>query len=123
MNWQGRIIETYQELLQAVSMVGSPEEAQLLLSAYRQVNSHADANIGWMIGDVDRDVGQRIIEWFGCAHPVFGASFPTPEEAFRKGLEIGEAMKAMKDGDMDAVHRLLLPRNPNPWFTGAFDSE
>lgn len=70
--------------------VDSPEEAQKFMVEYRKINEHADHNVGWMIGDVDRDVGRRIIDWFGCAHPFFGTTFPTPEEAFRKGLELGK---------------------------------
>jgi len=120
MNWHGQILTTYLDLLREVARVGSPEEAHEFLSAYRQVNPHADSNIGWMIGDVDRDVGRRIIEWFGCSHPVFGTTFPTVEEALRKGMEMGEAMK---NGGIDAVHRILPRYNPNPWFLGALDDQ
>lgn len=117
MNWQGRVITVYGDLIDAVIRVGTPEEAQEFMSVYRQATPHADDNIGWMIGDVDRDVGKRIIEWFGCSHPAFGTTFPTPEEAFRKGMEMGEIMK--NGGDP----RTVLMKNPNPWFTGAFDGE
>jgi len=118
MKWHGQTLLVYTDLIDAVSKVGSPEEAQEFLSAYRQVNPHADENIGWMIGDVDRDVGKRIIEWFGCSHPVFGTKFPTFEEALRRGMEMGEAMK---NGGMEAVQKLLPQKNPNPWFIGTFD--
>lgn len=121
MNWNGRILSSYVDLLDAVAKVGSPEEAQEFLSAYRQVNPYAEDNIGWMIGDVDRDLGGRIIEWFGCSHPVFGTTFPTPEEAFSKGLEMG---RAMKEGGIERLNELFPRRsNPNPWFIGALDDE
>jgi len=120
MNWHGRTLSAYTDLIDAVTRVGSPEEAQEFLSAYRQVNPHADVNVGWMIGDVDRDVGRRIIEWFGCSHPVFGTTFPTFEEALRKGIEMGQAMN---EGGIDRLNKMLPPRNPNSWFIGALDDE
>ena len=120
MQWQGRTLSDLADLIDAVEKVGSPEEAQRFLSAYRQVNPYADENVGWMIGEVDRTVGKRIIEWFGCSHPIFGTTFPTPEEAFRKGMEMGEAMK---NGGIEAVRKLYPKKNPNPWFVGALDAE
>lgn len=98
MKWREKVLTTQSDFIREISNVSSPEEAQEFLLAYREINPHADAKIGWMIGEVNRDVGRRIIEWFGCSHPVFGTTFPTPEEAFRKGFEMGEAMRG-KDFD------------------------
>ena len=82
-NWHGKELKTQKDFVEAVKKVGTPEEAQEFMSAYRSVNVNADDNVGWLIGEVNRDVGTRIIEWFGCSHPVFGTKFPSAEEAFR----------------------------------------
>lgn len=114
MNWRGEILITYSQLIKAITAISSPEEAQEFLSAYRQVNSYADSNIGWLIGEVDRDVGKKIIEWFGCSHPIFGTKFPTPEEALRIGMEIGEAIK--NGEEISDILKRYPVKNPNPWF-------
>lgn len=118
MQWNGKTLSSFTDIMDAVEKVGSPEEAQRFLSAYRQVNPHADDNVGWLIGEFDRTVGKRIIEWFGCSHPVFGTTFPTTEEALLKGIEMGEAMK---EGGIEAVRKLYPKKNPNPWFVGVLD--
>lgn len=93
MYWNGRNLDTYEDLFHIVNNINSKEEAQEFLAAYRQVNSSAEEVIGWMIGDVDRELGNKIIEWFECEHPLFGKIFPTPEEALKKGIEAGVEMK------------------------------
>ena len=42
-------------------------------------------NLGYFAGYYDSDVGQRVLQLYGAAHPIFGTSRPTPEEAFEKG--------------------------------------
>lgn len=116
MNWNGQVLSSYDDLIREVSLIETKERAQEFLAAYRQVNAHAADNIGWMIGDVNREVGTRIINLFGCYHPVFGNRFPTPEEAFRIGVKYGEILR---DGGPEAVKKLLANTvNPNPWFVG-----
>jgi hypothetical protein len=117
MTWKNRVLTNYVDLIDAITRVSSPEEAQEFMTAYREVNPHANENVGWIIGEVDRDVGRRIIEWFRCSHPVFGITFPTAEEAFRKGVEMGEAMK---NGGVEAAKKYLR-QNTNPWFLGALE--
>jgi hypothetical protein len=93
MNWNDINLNTYEDLLNIIKNISSPEEAQEFLLAYTKINPDAKEVIGWMIGDVDRDLGRKIIDWFGCQHPVFGKTFPTSEEALKKGIEAGTDMK------------------------------
>jgi hypothetical protein len=120
MQWKGRTLSTYGDLINAVTGCRSPQEAQEFLLAYQAINPHARDNIGYMIGDVDRDVGRRIIEWFGCEHPIFGTTFPTAQEAFEAGMKLGETMRLH---GVEAAKKLLKRRNPNPWFVGALEDE
>lgn len=53
----------------------------------------AKQNLGYMAGYYDQEVASQVYEFFECAHPIFGTNFPTPEEAFAKGKEWGEAIK------------------------------
>jgi hypothetical protein len=53
----------------------------------------ARQNLGYMAGYYDRDVACKVYDAFETEHPIFGKSFPTPEEAFDKGKEWGEAIK------------------------------
>ncbi len=56
------------------------------------------SNIGWMFGEGALSERQ-IAMWaaLGASHPVFGTTQPTAEEAFKKGLEMGERMKRESD--------------------------
>ena len=107
--WKNRRIVTYQDLIWAVFTCASPEEAQQFMISYELAVSPAIArsNVGYIIGEVDRDTGRRIIEWFGVEHPVFGTTYPTASEALQAGMQAGKAM----------LEKGRLP--PNPWFTGA----
>jgi hypothetical protein len=55
------------------------------------------ANLGYYAGYYDHDTRERVEELFQCAHPIFGKAkdgVPTAEEAYRKGFELGEKLKA-----------------------------
>lgn len=85
MIWKNKFLDTYADFLQAVVDVKSPEEAKDFLENCKLENPNVDEMVGWMIGDVDKEVGQRIIDWFDVGHPVFGKKYPTPEEAYTAG--------------------------------------
>jgi hypothetical protein len=51
-------------------------------------------NIGYYAGYYSDAVRERVERLFKCSHPVFGKISehkPTPEEAFKKGVEIGKS--------------------------------
>jgi hypothetical protein len=52
-------------------------------------------NLGYFTGYYDTATAQRVLALFKAAHPIFGTTAPTPEEAFAAGyrLGMGEAAK------------------------------
>jgi len=72
--WLDRPIITIGELFGAVSAIHTPEEAELFMEAYRAVNEHADANVGYVIGYSSDTERERLYKLFGLAHPVFKAA-------------------------------------------------
>lgn len=55
------------------------------------------SNLGYFAGYYDHETRARVERLFQCAHPIFGAIAekgpPTPEEAFRLGVEAGQKTK------------------------------
>ncbi|MHB1778002.1 MAG: hypothetical protein ACYCU7_18770 [Acidimicrobiales bacterium] len=93
MKWRGKDLNTVGDLLDAVCKCGSREEAQEFMRLYRAETTHADANIGYISGYCDGGTMQRIQDWCSVAHPIFGRSIPTPEEAFEAGRRTAEAAR------------------------------
>jgi len=92
MNWKGQELITSGDLMnKGINKCDTPEEAQEFMRLYRAESSYADANIGYLSGYYGPETMQRIQEWFGVAHPIFGKAVPTPEEAFAAGKRMGEA--------------------------------
>jgi hypothetical protein len=56
----------------------------------------ARQNLGYMAGYYDQEIATQVYNSFECEHPIFGREFPSPEEAFEKGKEWGEAIKRGK---------------------------
>lgn len=116
MIWKNKELRDISDLIDAIENCVDKDEAQAFVFAYEAINENARDNIGWVIGEVDRDVGQRIIDWFECEHPVFGTKFPTPEEAFKAGMELGEMVR-----EHGAEYAIQKMRKPNKWFLGALE--
>lgn len=51
------------------------------------------SNLGYFAGYYDDKVRDHILEMYGSAHPIFGTSHPTTEEAFEAGKKMGESIK------------------------------
>ena len=41
-------------------------------------------NLGYWAGYYDKETAQRVYQLFSCQHPIFGTSWPSPKEAFKK---------------------------------------
>ena len=88
MFWKGVELKTIGDLLNdGVLKCDTPEEAQTFMQQLRLEDKYADENIGYLTGYCDPDTMTRIQSWFGVAHPIFGTSTLTPEEAFNAGQE------------------------------------
>lgn len=90
MIWKNREIKTYRDLVWAVDNCDAPEEAKEFMMLYRNIDKHANDNIGYLAGYYSRDVAERIYAWFEVEHPIFGLVAPTPEQALEAGKLIAE---------------------------------
>jgi len=57
---------------------------------------NAHDNLGYWAGYYDHDTRKAVKKVFGSSHPIFGDTFPTPEEAFKIGMELGNKLKLGK---------------------------
>ncbi len=96
MRWKGYNLNSYGDLMSnGIDRCDTREEAQEFMKLYLTMNPNAYANIGYMSGYYGHDDAKRIRDWFGVVHPIFGDTNPTPDEAYRAGLEWG------KNGSID----------------------
>jgi hypothetical protein len=54
------------------------------------------SNLAYYAGYYDHETRLRVEQLFNCSHPIFGPAVngePTPEEAFKMGMELGEKIK------------------------------
>lgn len=63
-------------------------------------------NIGYFAGYYPADLADRVYSLFQTQHPVFGLTHPTPEEAFRMGLEHARNQRRTLDHES---HETNLP--------------
>lgn len=54
------------------------------------------ANLGYWAGYYDPRTAKRVFSLFEAAHPVFGTTYPGPEEAIKKGVELAKKSGARK---------------------------
>jgi len=46
------------------------------------------SNVGYFASYYDEKTRKRVYDWLGAAHPIFGASIPTTEEALDAGRKL-----------------------------------
>ena len=77
------------------------EEAGRIAQAYNLTLEEASRrlldNIGYCTGYCSHEHADRIMDLFQTEHPMFGKTHPTPEEALRMGIEMGEASRKAKE--------------------------
>jgi hypothetical protein len=90
---------------QAAALVAeeAAEMAQLCGKSADEWREILLANIGYCTGYYDNATADRIMELFETEHPIFGKTHPSPEEAFRLGMALGEAAKK-KSEERDEPH-------------------
>ncbi len=103
---------TMGDIMDAIFKIHEPAEAKQFFDDYvefvRQDQPGQDAvdivssNIGWMFGE-GRLSDRQVAMWtaLGASHPVFGSTKPTPEEAFKAGMKMGETMRKKREADGD----------------------
>lgn len=94
MNWKGHELITIGDLMNhGIDACETREEAEEFMKQYRAEEPHAYANIGYLSGYFGRESMVRIQDWFQTAHPIFGRTIPTQEEALAAGKMIGEQIR------------------------------
>lgn len=99
--WKGKKVSTMGEVSEVVAEIakaGDKKLAEEFVNAFVASDKGATvekvkSNIGYLAGYHSRETAQSIFDIFDCAHPIFGTRAPTPEEAFKKGMELGKAAK------------------------------
>lgn len=88
MFWKGKELKTIGDLMDnGIDKCNTVEEAQEFMQKYRDENTHADENIGYLSGYYSTEKMQRIQQWFGVQHPIFGTSIPASNEAIKAGIK------------------------------------
>ena len=85
MVWQGKLLKTYGDVTDALAGLQSAEDAAHFMHLYRAANPHADTNVGYLTGYCSATEAQRLQQWCGVRHPIFGRATPTVHEAFTAG--------------------------------------
>ena len=88
MQWKGNELTTIGDLMyRGIGTCETREEAQEFMTIYRRMNKWADDNIGYIAGYYSPSERQRIQDWFGVVHPIFGKDEVSPERAFQMGKD------------------------------------
>ena len=96
MMWKGQSLTTMHEVFEAALKCENKKEAEQFLQTYVKSGVSevvAKSNLGYFAGYYDEETSKKIYDLFGAAHPVFGMTWPTPEEAFKMGVKLGEKLK------------------------------
>lgn len=83
--WKNKTLITIGDIGDALVALESPEEAREFMRVYSANTIHAYQNVGYVSGYYDLATMARIQEWCQAAHPIFGGTIPTAEEAFEMG--------------------------------------
>jgi hypothetical protein len=87
MKYKGKDLDTYTKIIDyALSLPA--DEQEIFVKAYASTGPYALQNVGYFSGYYGSDMMAKIQEIFKTAHPIFGRTSPTPEEA----INIGKAM-------------------------------
>jgi len=87
--WKGKKLEKLDQIIAAALELKGKEQKEFV-KAYCAIGPYARQNIGYCSGYYDRKTAAEIVRVFETAHPIFGTSTPTTEEAFELGKKLGE---------------------------------
>lgn len=99
MMWKGKELTKMIEVFEAALECKNKKEASEFLQTYVRsgvTEDVAKSNLGYFAGYYDKETSKKIYDLFGAAHPIFGQTWPTPEEAFKMGVKLGEKAKKAK---------------------------
>lgn len=91
MIWKGENLNTIGKVCDAMQKIQTPGEAKEFMELGRKAGSAWDDNIGYLTGYFSEAESSRMRKLFLVQHPIFGGVTPTPEEALKKGMEMGRS--------------------------------
>ena len=98
MKYKDMDLDTYPKIIDyALSMEG--DEQEKFVKVYAATGPYALQNVGYYSGYSGAEKMAKIQEIFKTAHPIFGRTIPTAEEAISMGKKMGcAALDALKEG-------------------------
>jgi len=109
MNYRGKELNTIREVFDEALRLAKTDKDEAQDFFYQYVNhisfvnkyswdksiEIAKSNLGYFAGYYNQEVCDIIYKTYQCSHPIFGNKpfSVNPEEAYRKGLEIGSKLK------------------------------
>jgi hypothetical protein len=94
MRWKNRELVTAEDIMRfGIDRCDNPKEARLFMEEYSKETPSAPADIGYISGYYSYADRQRICEWFGVEHPLFGGRNLEPKQLFATGYEMGRIAK------------------------------
>jgi hypothetical protein len=101
MVWRYKNLVTIGDWCEALETLETEADAkQFIELALQETPEHPEimiSNIGYLTGYLSSAKAERLREWMQTPHPIFGMKSPTPDDAFKAGLEQGK--KAKERGD------------------------
>lgn len=84
--WKGKELKTMGDIMDAAIAITKPAEAKTFMKIYKERNSHAEENLGYMCGYYGKETSDRIRKLFKVSHPIFGNKTEVdPMVAFKAG--------------------------------------
>lgn len=99
MIWKGKELTKYSEIIDTALALDGDEQKRFV-AEFAETGPYALPNIGYVSGYYSEEIAKKILTVFDTHHPIFGRSFPSPEEAYRAGRFMAgvHANKAPKCG-------------------------
>lgn len=103
--WRGKDLSAITSMTSTLSDIVSRDdefEANLFMRAYREVTPEdAEANVGYVLGYLPKDLMVAGLRMFNVKHPIFGdadeAEKVTPTTALELGIRIGGELSRQPD--------------------------
>ena len=98
------------EIINAVEKGMTKEEADRIAAAQiaeivslgtdqEEATRRFKSNLGYFAGYYSPEIADKVFDLFETEHPIFGRSYPTPEEALKLGIEWGKrSREERRDG-------------------------
>jgi len=86
--WRGKEFRRISDVIDEGLKLEGPDLDDLVQSYYGKY-PNGPHNVGYCSGYYSPETAALIQKKFRTAHPIFGNTQPTPEEAFKKGVEMG----------------------------------